>query len=63
MLMTLWLHMKYREPVVYEMLQKLKQQYHLGGGSELQWLLRIRVVQDRKEADLAKSIHIYRQDC
>jgi Reverse transcriptase (RNA-dependent DNA polymerase) len=39
---------KDREPVVHRMLQKLKQQYHLDGGSELQWFLGIRVIRDRE---------------
>jgi hypothetical protein len=39
---------KDREPVVHEMLRKLKQQYHLDGGSELQWFLGIRVIRDRE---------------
>jgi hypothetical protein len=39
---------KDREPLVQKMIQKLKQQFNLDGGSELQWFLGIRVIRDRK---------------
>jgi len=38
---------KDREPLVQKLLQKLKQQYNLEGGNELQWFLGIRILRDR----------------
>jgi hypothetical protein len=39
---------KNRESLVQSLLQKLKQQYNLDGGNELQWFLGIRIIRDRE---------------